>query len=51
VQGKRGKEPDLAEFISELAAGDTAQLMVMVSCPHQAVAIVEDASMALALVR
>ncbi|KAJ4727129.1 S-adenosyl-L-methionine-dependent methyltransferase [Melia azedarach] len=27
--GKRGKEPDVAEFISALAAGNNAQLMVM----------------------
>ncbi|OWM64935.1 uncharacterized protein LOC116205184 [Punica granatum] len=29
--GKRGKEPDVAEFISALAAGNNAQLMVMAS--------------------
>lgn len=29
LQGKRGKEPDVAEFISALAAGNNAQLMVM----------------------
>lgn len=28
-QGKTGKEPDIAEFISALAAGNNAQLMVM----------------------
>jgi predicted O-methyltransferase YrrM len=27
---KRGKEPDMAEFISALAAGNNAQLMVMI---------------------
>ncbi|XWS32335.1 hypothetical protein CRYUN_Cryun23aG0150800 [Craigia yunnanensis] len=27
--GKRGKEPDVAEFISAIAAGNNAQLMVM----------------------
>ncbi|GMI69677.1 hypothetical protein like AT5G62280 [Hibiscus trionum] len=27
--GKRGKEPDVAEFISAMAAGNNAQLMVM----------------------
>ncbi|XP_030471023.2 uncharacterized protein LOC115689169 [Syzygium oleosum] len=45
--GKRGKEPDSAEFISALAAGNNARLMVMVPSPHGAV---EDASMTLALV-
>ncbi|KAL3738801.1 hypothetical protein ACJRO7_020211 [Eucalyptus globulus] len=45
--GKRGKEPDSAEFISALAAGNNAQLMVMVSSTRAAV---EDASMTVALV-
>ncbi|KAJ0111134.1 hypothetical protein Patl1_00259 [Pistacia atlantica] len=34
--GKRGKEPDVAEFISALAAGNNAQLMV-VACSSVAV--------------
>lgn len=35
VQGKRAKEPDVAEFISALAAGNNAQLMV-VACANAA---------------
>lgn len=31
LQGKRGKEPDVAEFISAIAAGNNAQLMVIAS--------------------
>lgn len=31
MQGKRAKEPDVAEFISALAAGSNAQLMVVAS--------------------
>ncbi|GMI95798.1 hypothetical protein like AT5G62280 [Hibiscus trionum] len=29
--GRRGKEPDVAEFISAIAAGNNGQLMVMTS--------------------
>ena len=29
--GKRGKEPDVAEFISAIAAGNNAQLMMVSS--------------------
>ncbi|XP_030518154.2 uncharacterized protein LOC115731626 [Rhodamnia argentea] len=45
--GKRGKEPDSAEFISALAAGNNAQLLVMVSSPR---AVKGDAAMVVALV-
>ncbi|KAI3428976.1 Protein kinase domain-containing protein [Psidium guajava] len=45
--GKRGKEPDSAEFISALAAGNNAQLMVMMSSPR---AVEDNASRMLALV-
>ncbi|KAF8028400.1 hypothetical protein BT93_E1110 [Corymbia citriodora subsp. variegata] len=48
--GKRGKEPDSAEFISALAAGNGARLMVMVPSSSPRRGAGEDASMALALV-
>lgn len=44
-QGKGGREPDVSEFISALAAGNNAQLMVMASS-----GATENTSMALALV-